>query len=176
MADFVHLHNHSEFSLLDGLAKTKAMAQRAKTLNMKALAITDHGNMYGTIYFYNACLEAGIKPIIGCEIYISKRTRHDKEVGIDADNNHLVLLAKSNRGYKNLLKIISIANLEGYYYKPRSDIELLREYHEDLICLSGCVNGFVADALLNNQEETALKRAETLSEIFGPENFYIELQ
>jgi len=176
MADFVHLHNHSEFSLLDGLSKIKAMVARAKELGMHSLALTDHGNMYGTIYFYNACIEEGIKPIIGCEIYMSKRTRHDKEAGIDSDNNHLILLAKSHKGYKNLMKIISIANLEGYYYKPRSDIELLKEYHEDLICLSGCVNGFIADPLVHNEEETAIKRAKQLSEIFGPDNFYIEIQ
>ncbi len=113
MADFVHLHNHSEFSLLDGLSKIKDMVKRAKELNMKALAITDHGNMYGTINFYKTCLEEGIKPVIGAEIYISKRSRHDKEAGVDSDSNHLILLAKNLQGYKNLMKIISIANLEG---------------------------------------------------------------
>jgi DNA polymerase-3 subunit alpha len=176
MADFVHLHNHSEFSLLDGLSKVKAMAARAKELGMKSIALTDHGNMYGTIYFYNACRDEGIKPIIGCEIYISQRSRHSKEAGIDGNNNHLVLLAKTLKGYKNLMKIISVANLEGYYYKPRSDIELLREYHEDLICLSGCVNGFIADPLIHNQDDLAIERAKTLAEIFGPDNFYIEIQ
>jgi DNA polymerase III subunit alpha len=176
MSDFVHLHNHSEFSLLDGLSKIKEMVRRAKELSMKAIAITDHGNMYGVIKFYKTCLEEGIKPIIGCEIYMSRRTRHDKEAGIDTDSNHLVLLAKNNTGYKNLMKIISIANLEGYYYKPRSDIELLRECHEGLICLSACVGGYISEPLLQNQEETAKKRAQTLSEIFGPGNFYFELQ
>jgi DNA polymerase-3 subunit alpha len=113
MADFVHLHNHSEFSLLDGLSKIEIMVNRAKELGMTALAITDHGNLYGTINFFKACKAAGIKPIIGCEIYVSKRTRHDKEAGVDADSNHLILLAKNETGYKNLMKIISIANLEG---------------------------------------------------------------
>ncbi|HUD10029.1 MAG TPA: DNA polymerase III subunit alpha [Patescibacteria group bacterium] len=176
MADFVHLHNHSEFSLLDGLSKVKDMAKRAKDLGMNAIAITDHGNMYGAISFYKACLEAGIKPIIGAEIYVSKRTRHDKEAGVDSDSNHLVLLAKDLQGYKNLMKIISIANLEGYYYKPRTDMQLLREHHEGLICLTACLGGFVSEPLMSNQQETAEKRAKELNEIFGQGNFYLELQ
>ena len=176
MADFVHLHNHSEYSLLDGLSKIKEMVARTKTLGMKAIAITDHGNMYGTVKFYKECVEQGIKPIIGCEIYVSRRSRHDKEAGVDTDSNHLILLAKNNTGYKNLMKIISISNLEGYYYRPRTDLELLKEYHEGLICLSACVNGYVSEPLLQNQEETARKRAQNLSEIFGKENFYLELQ
>ena len=176
MADFVHLHNHSEFSLLDGLSKIKDMVRRAKELNMHSLAITDHGNMYGTIKFYKSCVEAGIKPIIGAEIYISKRTRHDKEAGVDSESNHLILLAKNIQGYKNLMKIISIASLEGYYYKPRTDLELLREHHEGLICLSACLKGFVSEPLIKNQHETAEKRALELSEIFGKDNFYLELQ
>lgn len=175
MADFVHLHNHSEFSLLDGLSKIPEMVKRTKDLGMKSIAITDHGNLYGAITFYKTCQEYGIKPIIGCEIYISKRTRHDKEAGIDSESNHLILLAKNDKGYKNLMKIISIANLEGYYYRPRSDEELLREYHEGLICLSACLNGYISDPLMQNQNETAEKKAKTMVEIFG-EDFYLELQ
>ena len=176
MADFVHLHNHSEFSLLDGLSKIKDMVTRAKELGMSAIAITDHGNMYGAINFYKACVEEGIKPIIGAEIYVSQRTRHDKEAGVDSDSNHLILLAKDLQGYKNLMKIISVAGLEGYYYKPRTDLELLRQYHEGLICLSACINGFVSEPLFKNQEETAEERAKSFNEIFGQDNFYLELQ
>ena len=176
MSDFVHLHNHSEFSLLDGLSKIGPMVKRAKDLGMKAIAITDHGNMYGTIKFYTKCLEEGIKPIIGCEIYVSRRSRHDKEAGVDTDSNHLILLAKNNTGYKNLMKIISISNLEGYYYRPRTDMGLLKEYHEGLICLSACLNGYVSEPLMQNQAETAKKRAQELSGIFGIDNFYLEIQ
>jgi DNA polymerase-3 subunit alpha len=176
MADFVHLHNHSEFSLLDGLSKIVDMVKRAKDLGMNAIAITDHGNMYGVITFYKTCVEMGVKPIIGAEIYVSKRTRHDKEAGIDTDSNHLVLLAKDLVGYKNLMKIISIANLEGYYYRPRTDMQLLREHHEGLICLTACLGGYVAEPLMSNQQETAEKRAKELNDIFGQGNFFLELQ
>src|SRR3989338_8885993 len=173
MTDFVHLHNHSEYSLLDGLSKIPEMVKRAKELDMKALAITDHGNMYGTIKFYKECVKEGIKPIIGCEIYMAQRSRRDKEAGIDNDSNHLILLAKNNTGYKNLMRIVTTAYLEGYYYKPRTDIELLTKYKEGLICLSACINGYVSDPLLHDQDETAKKRAETLAKIYGDGNFYL---
>ncbi|HEV2339377.1 MAG TPA: DNA polymerase III subunit alpha [Patescibacteria group bacterium] len=176
MVDFVHLHNHSEYSLLDGLSKVKTMVKRAKELNQKAVAITDHGSMYGVIYFYQACKEAGVKPIIGCEIYITPRSRLSKEAGVDKDYNHLILLAENNTGYKNLMKIVSRAHLEGYYYKPRTDLALLQEHHEGIICLSACVNGFVSDPLLNGKPEEAEKRAKKLAEIFGPDHFYLEIQ
>ncbi len=176
MSDFVHLHNHSEFSLLDGLSKIKNMVKHAKDLGMPAIAITDHGNMYGVIKFYKACEEIGIKPIIGCEIYVAKRSLSEKQAGVDKDYNHLILLAENNAGYKNLMKIVSVSHLEGYYYKPRTDLALLEKYHEGLICLSACVNGYVSEPITLNDEATAEKRAKTLSEIFGPEHFYLELQ
>jgi DNA polymerase-3 subunit alpha len=176
MADFVHLHNHTEYSLLDGLQKTKNMVEYAKSLGMKALAITDHGNMYGTIKFYKACLEADIKPIIGCEIYVAKRALTDKDAVQDKDYNHLILLAENETGYKNLMKIVTISNLEGYYYKPRTDLKLLEKYHEGLICLSACVNGYVSEPLLKDEDAIAEERAIKLSHIFGPDNFFLEIQ
>lgn len=176
MADFVHLHNHSEYSLLDGLQKTKDMVAYAKSLGMKALAITDHGNLYGAIKFYSACKAADIKPIIGCEVYVAKRSLRDKEAGVDKDYNHLILLAENETGYKNLMKIVSVSWLEGFYYKPRVDLELLERYHEGLICLSACVNGFVTNPLITGEEVVAEERAKKLNDIFGQDNFYLELQ
>lgn len=176
MSDFVHLHNHTEFSLLDGLSKIKNMVKYVKDLGMPAIAITDHGNMYGVIKFYKACEEMEIKPIIGCEIYVAKRSLSEKQAGIDKDYNHLILLAENNTGYKNLMKIVSVSNLEGFYYKPRADLALLEKYHEGLICLSACVNGYVSEPITINDEATAEKRAIRLSEIFGQEHFYLELQ
>ncbi len=175
MADFVHLHNHSEFSLLDGLSKIKNLVSYAKDLGMHSLAITDHGVMYGAVRFYSECKKQGIKPIIGCEIYITKGSRFSRESS-ERDYNHLILLAENFTGYQNLMRIVSKAWLEGYYYKPRTDLDLLREHSEGLICLSACVNGFVSDPLLAGQEKEAESRAKALSEIFGPDHFYLELQ
>ncbi|MBP6882186.1 MAG: PHP domain-containing protein, partial [Candidatus Levybacteria bacterium] len=176
MADFVHLHNHSEYSLLDGLQKVKSMVNYAKSIGMKSLAITDHGSMYGVIKFYSACLAAEIKPIIGCEVYIASRGHTDKEAGVDKNYNHLILLATNETGYKNLMKLVSISYLDGYYYKPRVDMVLLEKYHEGLICLSACVNGYVTDPLINGEEEKGEERAKKLNEIFGQDNFYLEIQ
>lgn len=176
MPNFVHLHNHSEYSLLDGLSKIEPMVQKAKELGMTAIAITDHGNLYGAIKFFQTCKKYKIKPIIGCEIYMAKRSLHDKEAGVDKDYNHLILLAKDIKGYKNLMKIISVAHLEGYYYKPRCDIELLKKYNEGLICLTACLNGYVSDPLINGNEREALKRLKILGEIFDNDRLYLEIQ
>lgn len=176
MADFVHLHNHTEFSLLDGLPKVKKLVKRAKELGMNALAITDHGALYGALKFYHACQEEEIKPIIGCELYIAKRSRLDKEANVDHERNHLVLIAKNNTGYKNLLKLVTLANLEGFYYKPRIDLELLKKHHEGLICLTACVNGYIAEPIILGKHEEALEKTKTLVEIFGEDNLFLEIQ
>ena len=175
MSDFVHLHIHSEFSLLDGANRIKDLPVRAKELGMNAMAITDHGVMYGVIDFYKACKKEGIKPIIGCEVYVAMRSRFDKEPGVDNRYYHLILLAKNNQGYKNLSKLVSIGFTEGYYYKPRIDLEVLEKYHEGLICLSACLAGSVNQALLNGQNEKAEEIALWHKKIFG-EDYYIEIQ
>ncbi len=175
MADFVHLHVHSEFSLLDGANRIKDLPVRAKELGMNAMAITDHGVMYGAIDFYKACKKEGIKPIIGCEVYVAPRSRFDKEPNIDNKYNHLILLAKDNEGYQNLSKLVSIGFVEGYYYKPRIDLEVLEKYHEGLICLSACLAGSVNQALLNGENEKAEEIALWHKNLFG-EDYYIEIQ
>ena len=175
MAEFVHLHIHSEFSLLDGANRIKDLPVRAKDLGMKAMAITDHGVMYGAIDFYKACKKEGIKPIIGCEVYVAPRSRLNKEPNIDNRYNHLILLAKNQQGYQNLSKLVSIGFTEGYYYKPRIDLEVLEKYHEGLICLSACLAGAVNQALLNGQNEKAEEIAIWHKKVFG-EDYYIEIQ
>ncbi|MCX7885569.1 MAG: DNA polymerase III subunit alpha [Caloramator sp.] len=174
--NFVHLHVHTEYSLLDGSARIKELINRAKELNMKSLAITDHGVMYGVIDFYKTCLQAGIKPIIGCEIYIAPRGRYKKENSYDAANYHLVLLAKNNEGYKNLMKIVSEAFVDGFYYKPRADYELLSKYSKDIIALSACLGGEIQTLLLEGKYDEAKEKALMYREIFGKDNFYLELQ
>src|SRR3990167_5222499 len=171
MADFVHLHVHSEFSLLDGLARMEDLIGKTKELGMDSVGLTDHGAMYGTIKFYKQAIAAGIKPIIGVETYVAKRSRFDKQAGVDKDQFHLVLLAKNNIGYKNLLKLVTSAHLEGYYYKPRIDIELLRQHSEGLIALSGCLNGEIPSLLLNNQDTAAEKKAREYMILFGEHHF-----
>lgn len=176
MSDFVHLHCHTEYSLLDGLAKISDLLNRAKELGMDSLAITDHGAMYGAVKFFLKAREAGIKPIIGVEAYQATRSRFDKQQGIDNDQYHLVLLAENNTGYQNLMKIVTLANLEGYYYKPRIDLQILRNHSEGLICLSGCLNGEVPHLLMTNQEAQAERRAREFMEIFGNDRYFLELQ
>lgn len=175
MPDFVHLHNHTEYSLLDGLSQIKPLVEKTKGLGMDALAITDHGVMYGVIKFYNACKAAGIKPIIGCEIYMAHRSRFDKQPKVDADQYHLVLLAKNFEGYQNLMKIVTKAHLEGFYYKPRADMELLKKYSEGLIALTACIEGEVPSLILQNNYQGAKKKTEQLLDIFG-DDFYLEIQ
>ncbi|MEG1501568.1 MAG: PHP domain-containing protein, partial [Clostridiales bacterium] len=173
---FVHLHNHTEFSLLDGAARIKNMVARAKELNMPAIAITDHGVMYGTIHFYQAAKDAGIKPIIGCEVYVAKRSRHDKDGRKDDSSYHLVLLAESQKGYENLCRLVSIGFLEGFYYKPRVDREILAQYSEGLIALSGCIAGQLSQLFLEGRDDEARALALDYQSIFGRDNYYIEIQ
>ncbi len=175
MSKFVHLHVHSEFSLLDGANRIKDLPVRAKELGMDSIAITDHGVMFGAIDFYKACKANGVKPIIGCEVYVAPRTRFDKEPGIDNKYNHLILLAKNNNGYKNLAKLVSLGFIDGYYYKPRIDKEILEKYHEDLICCSACLAGEVPQAILNDDMQKAEKSAMWFKNIFG-EDYYLEIQ
>ncbi len=173
---FVHLHTHSHYSLLDGLGKVPALVARAKELGMDALALTDHGAMYGAIEFYKTCQKEGIKPIIGVETYIAPNSRHDKRAKIDDRPAHLVLLAKNHQGYKNLLKLTTKAYLEGFYYKPRVDKELLREYGNNLIAMTACLAGDIPRALFNDKWEEAVSLVAEYKEIFGAENFYLEIQ
>ncbi len=173
---FVHLHVHSEYSLLDGACRIDGMMDRVKELGQTAIAITDHGVMYGCIDFYKAAKAAGIKPIIGCEVYVARRNMSDRVHGIDNDPYHLVLLCKNRQGYENLCRMVSEAFVEGFYGKPRVDLGLLQQYHEGLIATSACLGGAIPQHLLNEDYQAAREYAMKLSEIFGEENFYLELQ
>lgn len=176
MPDFVHLHTHTEYSLLDGLGKISDLLARAKDLGMDSLAITDHGAIYGAVKFYLQAKQMGVKPIIGVEAYQATRSRFDKQKGVDNDQYHLVLLSQNSKGYKNLMKLITRAHLEGYYYKPRIDTDLLRSLSDGLICLSGCMNGEIPQLLLKNQTKQAEARIREFMDIFGDGNFFLELQ
>ena len=173
---FVHLHVHSEYSLLDGACRIDGMMERAKELGQTALAITDHGVMYGCIDFYKAAKAAGIKPIIGCEVYVARRRMEDRVHGIDNDPYHLVLLCKNRTGYENLCLLVSEAFINGFYGKPRVDLELLKKHHEGLIALSACLAGAVPQYLMNEEYPAAKAYALQLADIFGADNFFLEMQ
>lgn len=172
---FCHLHLHTEYSLLDASGKIKNLVKKAKELGMESMAITDHGVMYGCVDFYKEAKEAGIKPILGCEVYVASKSMHIKNVDKDNATNHLVLLVKNETGYNNLMKIVSTASIEGFYYKPRVDHDFLREHSEGIIALSACLGGEVQKALLNDNYEKAKEIALLYNDIFK-EGFYLELQ
>ena len=173
---FTHLHVHTGYSLLDGSCKIKEIISRAKELNMTSLAITDHGVMYGVIDFYKEAKANGIKPILGCEVYVSPSSRFEKQAKQGDRYYHLILLAKNNEGYENLTKIVSKGFTEGFYYKPRIDFELLQEYHEGIIALSACLAGEIPKLISRGREDDAKKVAKKYKDLFGEGNFYLELQ
>ncbi|MCM1133307.1 MAG: PHP domain-containing protein, partial [Ruminococcus flavefaciens] len=168
--EFVNLHVHTEYSLLDGACRIGRLIERVKELGQTAVAITDHGNMYGVAEFWQTASKAGIKPIIGCEVYVAPRTRFDKEPQTDSRPYHLILLCENNEGYSNLVKLVSYANIEGFYSKPRVDVELLKKYHSGLICLSACLAGEIPRLLLNGQYDSAKAKALEYRDIFGDDN------
>ena len=176
MQSFVHLHVHSEYSLLDGACRIEGLVARAKELGQTAVAVTDHGVMYGAIDFYKAAKKAGIKPIIGCEVYVAARSRIDKVHELDSEHAHLVLLCKNETGYRNLLKLVSAAWTEGFYSRPRVDHELLEQYHEGLIALSACLAGEIPRALLRGDADGAKQKALWYDHLFGRGNYYLEIQ
>ncbi|MGN0655928.1 MAG: DNA polymerase III subunit alpha [Ruminiclostridium sp.] len=174
--DFVHLHVHTEYSLLDGACRIKGLVSRVKEIGQKAVAITDHGVMYGCVDFWNECVENGIKPIIGCEVYVAPRSRFDKQTKEDLSPYHLILLCRNNEGYKNLVKLVSAASIEGFYNRPRCDLELLRKHHEGLICLSACLAGEIPRKLLSGDFAGAKETALRYRDIFGADSYYLEVQ
>lgn len=176
MSNFTHLHVHSHYSLLDGLAKIDDLIRKTKECKMNSLALTDHGVMYGSVEFYQKAKEADIKPIIGVEAYIAPNGRKMKRPRIDTRPYHIVLLAKNHQGYQNLLKLTSIAHMEGFYYKPRIDFEILKKYNQGIIALSACLEGEIPRLLLSNHIDKAKKAAQKYQEIFGKDNFYLEIQ
>ena len=174
--EFVNLHVHTEYSLLDGACRIKPLIERVKELGQTALAITDHGNMYGAVEFWNSAKAAGIKPVIGCEVYVARRTRLDREPKLDASPYHLILLCENNEGYRNLVKLVSIASIEGFYNRPRVDLELLQKYHSGLICMSACLAGQIPRLLVDGNYDEAKAVALKYRDIFGESNYFIEVQ
>ncbi|MBP5739331.1 MAG: PHP domain-containing protein, partial [Spirochaetia bacterium] len=177
MTEFVHLHNHTDYSLLDGAMKIDDMVAKAKSLGMTSIAITDHGNMFGALNFYQKCKANDIKPIVGCEFYMAEGSRKIK-TGTEFGNKyyHLILLAKDNTGYKNLMKLNSASYIDGFYYKPRIDFEVLEKYHEGLVCSSACIAGVVPKLILNGKLNAATAMAMRFNDIFGKGNYFLELQ
>jgi len=175
---FVHLHNHTEFSLLDGAQKIPELIRRAKELEMPAVAMTDHGNLFGAIKFYKRAKAEKIRPVIGCEVYVAPKSRFDKFPGQGRGKpyHHLVLIAETTQGFKNLVKLASYGYTEGFYYRPRVDRELLREYNEGLIALSACLAGEIPTALRHDDYDDAKRLVNEHLEIFGEKNFFLELQ
>ena len=176
LSGFAHLHLHTEYSLLDGACRIGPLLDRAKALGQTAMAITDHGAMYGVIDFYRAAQERGIKPVIGCEVYVAARTRHDKVYALDNERSHLVLLCENNTGYQNLIAMVSKAWTEGFYTKPRIDHELLEQHHEGIIALSACLAGEIPRALSRGDYEGAKETALWYDQLFGRGNYFLELQ
>ena len=173
---FVHLHVHTEYSLLDGVSRLNRLCSAAKERGQNAIAITDHGNLFGAVDFYKEAKKAGIKPIIGCEVYVAARSRFDKVHGVDSTRHHLVLLCKNETGYKNLTKLVSSAWVDGFYTKPRIDRELLEKYHEGLVCLSACLAGEIPKLIVNGEYIKAKETAIWYSNLFGKDNYYLEMQ
>jgi DNA polymerase-3 subunit alpha len=175
---FIHLHVHTEYSLLDGAIRIDQMLNKSKEYRMDAVAITDHGNMFGAVDFYKQAEEAGIKPIIGCEVYMAPGDRRDKSPSTDGSPNayHLILLVMNEEGYRNLSKLITLGHLEGFYYHPRVDMELLRKYNGGLIALSACLKGIVPYYINSGRIETAREKTEELSSVFDNDRFYLEVQ
>ncbi|MDO9585617.1 MAG: DNA polymerase III subunit alpha, partial [Syntrophales bacterium] len=175
-ADFVHLHVHTQYSLLDGTIRLDDLFKKAREYKKPAVAKTDHGNMFGAIEFYERAIKHGVKPIIGCELYVAPRSRFDKSAGVSGETSrHLLVLVKNMQGYKNLMKLTTAGYLEGFYYRPRVDKDILKEHHEGLIAMSACLHGEIANLLLHGDMDAAIKAAEEYREIFGEDNFFLEL-
>ena len=177
-SDFVHLHLHTEYSLLDACCRLDKLMAKAKAMDFPAIAMTDHGVLYGAVEFHQAAKKAGIKPIIGCEVYVARGSRHEKKSSTGGRDvyNHLVLLARNEAGYKNLVKLVTAGHLEGYYYKPRIDKELLAAHADGLIALSGCLASEIPESIVRDDERKARETIDWFKQVLGPENFCLELQ